>query len=389
MSKLHSERLMEQASAETGLSDFGDLPFQEALDAQLWALEHESGHPADRLEALVKGHVDLLVKRLRLVEDRKQFPEIADERIEAPIIVTGLPRTGSTHLHALLAARPGSRAPLQWEMNLPSPPPDAATFATDSRIAEVQAALDARPNNAELQAIHPFGATRPEQCIGLVDWGFVNQAFLAPHRIPSYYEWFLGADQRVLYEHHRRALQQLQWHNPGDWVLKWPKHLFSLQGLLAAYPDARIVWTHRDPASVISSATSFVGTIRKMASPLFDPVRFGAEWVGLEETGLLRGIAAREHAADERRFYDVHYNDLTADPVATVTGIYEHFGVAVDDETRRRVASFQDDNPKDKHGRHTYTPEQFGLDADQLRRRFAPYIDKYGVEPDRRRKDAS
>ena len=203
--------------------------------------------------------------------------------------------------------------------------------------------------------------------------------------MPSYFAWFLNADHRVTYEHHRRTLQQLQWHHPGDWVLKFPKHVFALDAVLATYPDARIVWTHRDPASVIPSATSFVGTIRKMSSPLFDPVRFGAEWVGLEETGLLRAMTVRSRAADPDRFYDVHYNDLMADPVGTVTGIYEHFGTAVDDETRRRVASFQDDNPQGKHGRHTYTPEQFGLDADQLRRRFGPYIDEYGVEPDRPR----
>jgi hypothetical protein len=272
-------------------------------------------------------------------------------------------------------------------MTQPSPPPEATTFHTDPRIRAVQSDLDARPNAAELLAIHPFGATRPEQCIGLLDWSFVNQAALAPHRMPSYLSWYLNADQRVPYEHHRRMLQHLQWRNPGSWVLKFPKHVFALDAILATYPDVRIVWTHRDPATVISSATSFVGTIRRMSSPLFDRVRFGAEWAGLEETGLLRAMAVRDQVGDDR-FYDVHYNDLMADPVNTIIGIYEYFGVSIDDETLRRVESYQDDNPKDKHGRHRYTPEQFGLDADQLRRRFAPYIEKYGVEPDRRSNDA-
>jgi hypothetical protein len=383
--KLSSDHLLEQASAATGLDDFGELPFRAGLDAQLWAIENESGVAPEQLGGQTAGLVDLLVKRLRLVDDRKQFPEIAGQQIKAPLIVTGLPRTGSTHLHALLATRPGSRAPLQWEMSLPSPPPESVTFASDPRIAAVQAGLESRPNSAELQAIHPFGATRPEQCIGLLDWSFANQAAMSRHYMPSYFAWFLNADHRTTYEHHRRMLQHLQARHPGDWVLKFPKHVFALDAVLATYPDARIVWTHRDPVSVLPSVVSFVSNYRRMSSPLFDPVRFGAEWVAMEEAGLLRAMTFRDQCADPGRFYDVHYNDLMADPVNTVAGIYDHFGMPADDETRARVASFQDDNPKDKHGRHAYTPEQFGLHSDQLRRRFAPYIDKYGVAPDRRR----
>jgi hypothetical protein len=383
MSKLSAEHLMEKAAATAGSDDFGDLPFRDGLDAHLWSLEHESGHPGERLDALGHGLTAILVKRLRLVDDRKRHPAIADERIEAPIVVLGLPRTGSTHLHALLATRPGTRAPRQWEMTAPSPPPEAATAHSDPRIAEVQSALDARPNARALQAIHPYGATRAEQCIGLIDWSFVNAAALAPHRMPSYFEWFLGADQHVAYQHHRRMLQHLQWRNPGSWVLKWPKHVFALDALLATYPDARIVWTHRDPVKVVPSVADFVGTIRSLSSPGYDPVRFGAEWVALEEFGLLRAMSVRDRIADQRRIYDVHYNDLVADPVATVSGIYEHFGLPVDDETRQRVARFQEDNPKGKHGSHTYSPEQYGLDPVRLRARFGPYIERFGIEPDR------
>ncbi len=382
---LDGDRLLEAAVEATGLSDFGELPFREGLDAQLWGLEHESGHPADRLEGMTAGLVGTLAKRLRLVEDRKRHPEIAAEKITAPLVVIGLPRTGSTHLHALLSTRPGARAPLQWEMNEPSPPPEAASFERDPRIARVQAALDARPGAAELMKLHPFGATRPEQCIGLIDWSFVNSAVMAAHRMPSYFEWFLAADHRPAYAHHRRMLQHLQWRVPGEWVLKWPKHVFSLDALLDTYPDARIVWTHRDPGRVLPSVVDFVGTIRRGASPLYDPVRFAKEWVALEEIGLLRAMSVREQIDDERRFYDLQYNDLIADPVRAVTCIYEHFGVPVDDETRERVSAYQTRNPQDKHGRHQYTPEQYGLDADRLRERFGPYVDRFGVEPDRPR----
>jgi len=180
------------------------------------------------------------------------------------------------------------------------------------------------------------------------------------------------------------GLQHLQARNPGAWVLKWPKHLFGLDALLEVYPDARIVWTHRDPARVIPSSVSFVAALRSMNSPLFDLRRFGAEWAGLEEMGLHRGLSVRDAVGDDR-FLDVHYNDLTADPVATVTRIYEHFGIPVDDETVRRVRGFSDDNPPGKHGAHRYTPEQFGLDPERIRRRFAAYSDRFGIEPDRPR----
>jgi len=382
---VHTEQLLDQASEREQLTDYGDLPFREGIDVLLWSLQHESGNPPERVAQLAENLVlPALVKRLRLVDDRKRYPEIAAQEVRAPIVITGLPRTGSTHLQALLATRPGARSPAEWEMRLPSPPPAAATAATDPRIAEVQQAIDARAGAARLQAIHPYGARRPEQCLGLIDWGFANQTYLAYQRIPSYYEWYLNADQRVVYEHHKRFLQHLQFRNPGEWVLKWPKHLFGLDALLAVYPDARIVWTHRDPAKVVPSAVSFVGTLRSMNSPVFDPRRFGAEWSALEEMGLHRGLQVRDRVGDPP-FLDVMYNDLITDPVAAVTRIYEHFGLPVDDETVRRVGDFQEENPQGKHGAHEYTPEQFGFEPERVRRRFAAYTERFGIEPDRPR----
>jgi len=373
---LTSEQLLELASERTGLTDFGDLPFRAGIDVLLWSLAHESGNPSERVAQVAANLVlPALVKRLRLVDDRKRHPEIAAQEVKAPIVITGLPRTGSTHLQALLATRPGARSPAEWEMRLPSPPPEAATAATDPRIAEVQQAIDTRAGAARLQAIHPYGARRPEQCLGLIDWSFANQTYLAYQRIPGYYEWYLNSDQRVVYEHHKRFLQHLQFRHPGEWVLKWPKHLFGLDALLEVYPDARIVWTHRDPAKVVPSAVSFVGTLRSMNSPVFDPGRFGAEWSALE---------VRDRVGDDR-FLDVQYNDLIADPVAAVTRIYEHFGLPVDEETVRRAGDFQEENPQGKHGAHEYTPEQFGFEPERVRRRFAAYTERFGIEPDRPR----
>ena len=383
MKLLDVDGLLDQAARDTGLADFGNLPYREALEALHYGYTQDSGLPPPVQSGLLDGLVRLLAKRLKLVEDRKEYPKIAEETVEAPLIVVGLPRTGSTHLHALLATRPGARAPLQWEMNEPSPPPMAVTFESDPRIAKVQQQLDARPNAGELMKAHPFGATRAEQCIGLIDWSFINSAAAATCRMPSYLEWFLNADHRPAYEHHFHMLQHLQFGVPGEWVLKWPKHLFSLPALLWKYPDARIVWTHRDPGQALASVASFVGTIRRGLDPEFDPVRFGAEWVALEEIGLLRAMAAREALGDGHRFYDVHYIDLLADPLGTVCRIHDHFNITVNDAVRRKIAAFQRDNPQNKHGRHSYTPEEYGLNMDALRERFAAYIERFAVSPDR------
>ena len=249
MKLLDVDGLLDQAARDTGLADFGNLPYREALEALHYGYTQDSGLPPPVQSGLLDGLVRLLAKRLKLVEDRKEqeHPKIAEETVEAPLIVVGLPRTGSTHLHALLATRPGARAPLQWEMNEPSPPPMAVTFESDPRIAKVQQQLDARPNAGELMKAHPFGATRAEQCIGLIDWSFINSAAAATCRMPSYLEWFLNADHRPAYEHHFHMLQHLQFGVPGEWVLKWPKHLFSLPALLWKYPDARIVWDPSGP----------------------------------------------------------------------------------------------------------------------------------------------
>jgi hypothetical protein len=378
--------MLEAAESATGLADWGDLPFLEALDTLLWSLEHEAGIAPERLETVadqVFGRI--LEKRLRLVADRKTYPRIADQEVAPPIVIVGLPRTGSTHLHALMALEPSVRAPLQWEMDHPSPPPGAEGADDATRIAATQAALDGRPFAAELMVRHPFSASRPEQCIGLLDWSFVNHAFMSRGRLTTYYEWFLAQDHGVMFEHHHRALQHLQaFRPPARWVLKNPKHMFSLDALLRRYPDAMIVWTHRDPVSVIPSSTDLVFTYRKTFRPDSDPKRFGPEWSAMEELNLLRGLQARDRLLRPEKVCDVHFPDLMADPVKAVTGIYEYFGLPQAADLPDRINNFMAANPRDKHGVHKYTPEDYGLDAAYLARRFSAYVERFGIRPDRR-----
>lgn len=379
---LRSEALLDQATALAGLADFGDVPFREALDVFVESLENEARLDDERRAAVSGTILQLLEKRLRLVEDRRRHPEIAEEVVRAPIFIVGAPRTGSTHLHALMGQVAAARVPSFWEMTLPSPPPARETANDDPRIARVQAMTDQIPR--EMQKRHPMAPRRPEQCNMLLDWSFINFAPVASYEIPTYRDWFLGADHSPAYEAHYRTLQHLQWRHSGQWVLKYPKHLFALDALLERYPDARFVWTHRDPATFLPSVASLTGLMRA-PTPGFDARKFGREWVTLEEISLRRGVELRDRRTDlADRHLDVQYRDLMADPVGTVRRICDRFGIAFEGACEERVGSWIDEHPKTRFGVHEYTPEQYGLVADGLRRRFAFYIERFGVAVDER-----
>ncbi|MCU1594875.1 MAG: Sulfotransferase [Frankiales bacterium] len=376
MTPLTVDALIGTATSATGLDDLGDLPFLEPLTVLVEALEREAQLDESRRTQVSGTLVGLLVKRLQLVRDRALHPQIAEEVVKAPIIVVGAPRTGSTHLHALLGQDPANRVPLFWEQNLPSPPPERATYDTDPRIAQIEAAVAQMP--ADLLKRHPVAANRPEQCNLLLDWSFINFALLASYDIPSYRDWLFAADHSPAYDSHRRMLQHLQWRAPGQWVLKYPKHLLALDTLLQTYPDARLVWTHRDPAVVLPSVASLTGYMRS-PTPGYDPVRFGREWASLEEMVLRRGLSVRDRLPDPARDHDIHYRDLMRDPIGAIEGVYAQFGMTLSTEAATAMQAWIDSHPQREHGTHRYSAEEFGLSTAGLRRRFSFYSERFGI----------
>ena len=376
---LDAGTLAEAAVAQAGCDDFGDIPYEEPLDVLIGSLNRDSGLDPDHLAGAGATLTGLLVKRLRLVDDRKQYPEIAKQDVKAPIFIVGLPRSGSTLLHSLMGQVAGLRVPLYWEMAVPSPPPRADTYANDPRIDQIRAVLAQIPDDMLLR--HPVAADRPEQCNMLNDWSLFHQALLAYYHLPSYRDWLLDADYSPAFEAHHRTLQHLQWQVPGRWVLKYPKHLIALDALFARYPDARIVWTHRDPAVVMPSVASLTSYIRSTASGPVDEVRYGREWTAFEELILYRGLAARDRIGrEDDRFFDVHYLDLMADPIRILSAAFDQFGVPFGAGSVVAVERFLADNPQTKHGVHRYSAEQFGLDPERLHRRFGVYMDQFGVK---------
>jgi len=382
---LDERSLLDAARRETGLEDFGGDEFHEPLKLVLEGLETEARLTLLGRLVARRDLLGLLTNRLRLAEDRKRHPGIAEQRIARPFVIIGLPRTGSTLLHHLISQDPASRAPLAWEVMTPSPPPEAALYDTDPRIAEAERKLRWLDWLApDFKAIHPLGARLAIECIAILSHTFLASRFHTTYRTPSYQAWLKKQDVRSAYAYHRQFLQHLQWRTPADrWVLKAPAHLYALDALLAIYPDALIVQTHRDPRVVLGSVASLTLSLQSAFAEPLDLEEIGREVVQSWSEALERGMHVRHSdPAGARRFVDVRYQQLLADPIGTVRRIYTHFDLPLSAEAEHRMRSHLGDNPQHKHGRHAYDLKAFGLDGPSLDRQFRSYREFFAVEPE-------
>jgi len=374
---LDASEFLNKAEQRTGLTDWGEIPFRESLDVLCRSAQEEClrGRPAEAFAANIDG---ILAKRLRLVADRKTYPEIARQQVRRPLFVTGLPRSGTTILHSLLSQDPAHRSPQKWELDDPSPPPRAETYDSDPRIAVAAAAVERI--EPEFRAMHQMGAQLPEECIQLQILSFQSLVFWAAHDLPTYSEWLMGeADTLPSFQFHRHYLQHLQAFAPKErWVLKAPSHMFWLDKLLEVYPDAGIVVMHRDPAEVLPSNASMVAFIRNRMGEV-DPRAIGADQVRVWGTAVQRAMDFRARTPRPEQFFDTHYSDFIRDPLTVVRAIYQHFDMTLTPEAEAAMRAFMAENRQDKHGKHVYSAEQFGLDKPTLHRAFAGYIDHYGV----------
>jgi hypothetical protein len=377
---LDEAALLAAAERATGLADFGAEDYRAPLRELLRHLEGEA-KLTTLGRTMARGQLlGALTTRLRLVDWRKRHAEVAQQEIRSPLFVLGLPRTGTTLLHGLLAQDERHRAPLTWEVADPCPAPERATFASDARIA----AMRARERDIErvapgFSAIHPMGALLPQECVSMTASAFYSMQWEATYAVPSYQRWCEAADPAPAYRWHRAFLQHLQSRcAAARWVLKTPAHLLTLDALFAEYPDAMIVQTHRDPARVATSLASLECTLRGASSDAIEPHAQGAEAAELMERMLRAGLAARDaHPEREARFFDLAYDDLVGDAIGSVRRIYQHFELTLDAETEARMRAFLADNAADKHGVHRYAPEAFGLDLEALAARYRFYTARH------------
>ena len=377
--------IAEAARRTGGLADLGAGPFLEPLALLLDSLRREA-----RLNAIgrviawerVLLHV---VNRLGYVEDRKRFPAIANERIEKPVFIVGMPRTGSTILHDILAQDPANRAPLTWEVMFPSPPPEAATAGSDPRIARCAAtfpSVDAQI--PAFKAMHPMGAELSQECVTLMGEAMCTPLFHNQFRVPSYQDWVDRADWSHVYALHERQLQHLQWRNRRErWVLKTGAHQWGLEHLLRTYPDARLVFTHRDPVKSMTSYASLTSLVRSMGSDEVDRFEIAADWTARLRRVLEHAIAVRSaRAYPDAIFYDMHFSDFVVDQFAAVEKIYDALGLPMTEHGAERMRAFIAEHPKGKDGIHRYAPEEFGVVPDTIRREFSAYLERFGLAPE-------
>lgn len=380
LASLDEEELIKVARRLAGHDDFGDASFREPLRRLVSSLQTEARlHPLGRLTARHELTM-LLVNRLQLHEDRRRHPGIVEQQIRRPIIITGLPRTGTTFLHGLLALDPANRVPRTWETLYPSPPPEAETYHIDRRIALVDRQLCWFHRMVQdFNRIHPIDARLPEECLVIFGHSFMSYMFVTSHRLPSYRDWLESLNLRPSYEIHHRFLQHLQWRCPGErWVLKTPAHMFDFEAMFETYPDACIVMTHRDPIEVTASNASQTATLRCAFSDEVDPVEVGRETSLRWAEALSRALRSRDRGrVPSERFLDLYYTDLVADPVAAVERVYGHFDLPLPEGLREKIRESVNRNPKNRFGKHRYNLHDFGLDLQEEKKRYAAYRERF------------
>lgn len=372
--------LLQAARAGTGLDDFGPPDFLEGLGTLLADLDGPAnlttiGRVAARTRILA-----LLETRLRLIHAQRTNPAVDAQRIERPIFVLGLPRTGTTVLYGLLASNPAMRSPVSWEVARPFPAPVAANRFDDVRINQADREFDQfRKVAPGVDRIHPIGAMLPQECLAMHAPAFTSYEFPSTFPVMEYWAWLQQADMTAAYRFQHLFMRHLQTGYGGEhWILKTPAHLFWLDTLLDVFPDALVVQTHRDPATVLASVSSLMYALRSSVGASVDPHQVGREQLETWDWGLERTLAARDRLPDDR-VVDVHFRETLADPVGVVRRVYERFGIEVDDAIERGVRNYLADNPRTKHGVHQYSLEDFGLDRGEADERFAPYRERFGI----------
>ncbi|MAG33768.1 MAG: sulfotransferase family protein [Deltaproteobacteria bacterium] len=381
--QLDEERLLEVAEGRAGLGDFGDGGFRKPLRRLLEHLKAEEELAPATRTAAVETITELLVDRLRFVADRKRYP-IAEERIERPILITGQARSGTTLMHSLLGEDPANRLPRFWEVVRPSPPVGFAE-ADDPRIEQGNADMQtfiARMKRG--MASHPYWdeeGMMPVECTRLSTIDFRNMSAMAFWRVPISKGWVLSSDVRAHYAFHKKMLQNLQYGaDRARWVMKGAAHYTQLEEALETYPDAIILWMHRDPVKAISSRLELEAIMAEGITG--QPVDRAARAVG-QLAAAQRSLEAvlSDPLVEHPAVFHIRFVDWVGDPIATLRRVYQHFDLEFTRKAEEGMKRWLSDpkNKSDRYGRFRYSLEPFGMSADEMDELFRPYRERFGL----------
>jgi hypothetical protein len=382
--KFDPDELIAAARRETGLQDFGDAPFREPLDRLLQACAGEASLSVVGRVA-INWDIGRFLANLLLMEQAEiRAPDIAAEPVRRPVFITGLPRSGTTFLHRLMMLDGANQVPRVWQTIYPYPQGSARQV-----IRKVDRQLRAFERLApDFHAMHPIDATSPQECSEIQAHIFSSLRFDTTYRIPGYRRWLDRTGHLDAYRFHKRFLQHLQHRAAAPrWVLKCPDHVFALDALRAAYPDAQLVFVHRDPLKVLPSVARLTEVLRRPFTRQLDRLEIGRQ----ESDRWLEGTRNMIRAADAagQSIQHVRYGDLVADPLGTVETLYARLGLDFRRETADAIRSLNSAEPNGGYGDNRYSAGDYGLDLGAERERFAAYRQFFDIEPEAARLPAS
>ena len=371
MAKFTVDAVLAAARKETGLHELGDEHFLEPLELMLddYANDNQLS-PLGRIISwsTLVHHVS---NRMQIYHAFREHPEISEQRIVQPLYVIGLPRTGTTLLYELLAQNDAFRPLLFWESMNPAPQLNAQHGGIDPRIKKAEKTVKGLNRVApDLKKIHDLDPHGPEECLGLLSNTFITPFFRG--KLPGYREWLAKQPQEAVDRSYREYLDQLKllhWQNSGRWLLKCPAHLFGLPSLMRVLPDARVIQTHRDPVECVPSLCSLSATMETIISQRVDPRQIGSQMMGRLKRMQNRSEQARAEQPSEK-FFDLQYEQLVAEPIASVEQIYRAFDMEMTSEMRAKMETYLAKSKRKKHGSHRYSLAEFGLTEAEVRAAF-------------------
>jgi hypothetical protein len=380
---LEPDALCEAAAEQTGLDDFGDGSYRGRLDVLCGALREEAGLSPAGVVGAHSQLLQLLKNRLLIQQLLSAHPEIRKVPIERPIIICGLPRTGTTHLHNLIAADPSMRYLPYWESLEPVLPEHErpGPGAADPRIARTDASLTLVNSAMPLfERMHEMTTEHAHEEIQLLAIDFSTMLFETIAPMPTWRDFYRSSDQTPSYSYLRTVLQALVWLRGGTrWVLKSPQHLEQFAPLVSTFPDATFVVTHRDPVSVTASLTTMMTYTARMFLDPIDPQRVGGYWRDRVQQ-LLTACAEDRDVLPADHSIDVRFQDLLADDMATVRSIYSVAGQPMPPESEAAMGSFLEQHARGRHGSVLYHLEPFGIDPAERREAMRFYSERFGLE---------
>ncbi len=383
VASLKEEALVQAAVRDTGLTELGDSYYREGLLELLESAENDAELHLSGQVALREVIVGSLINRLLLTEACKQTPETFSKPLRPPIIVLGLPRSGTTFLHRLLAMDPAHRAVPWWELARPLPYPDS-DVGSDRRRQIFQKKLHRRQRLApDFDRKHYTRVDTPEECIWLLASTFLSPLFWAFAPVYGYLDWYKNQDRLQAYYEYRQLLQVLQAADPTRRLaLKSSTHTGAVETLLQTVPGALLIQTHRNPVETSASLVSLFYSLHSRMTERLDVRRMTEAILSFHEHQIARNLAARD--ANPGAMFDVYYDRLVADPIGTVRDIYDHYDLAWSEEFAERLNYYLQQNPNGKYGAHRYAPETFGQTGEAISERFTAYIERFELNsPDR------